>query len=151
MINPYGKPIKLPLRADDHRIWKAPPASSTDPTTWSSYAKANRSPVGHGLGFVLNGDGIICIDLDHCVVDGKLDADAAAFVKRFPKTYVEISPSGTGLHIWGFGTVIKGRKFMHGDLSVEIYGTGRYLTFTGTPFVKAPFADLSEGLIRLDR
>src|SRR5690606_40768293 len=35
-------------------------ASSTDPSTWSTYREAARSQVGDGLGFVL-GDGIACL------------------------------------------------------------------------------------------
>src|SRR5690606_14681874 len=45
------------------------PASSTDPSTWSTYREAARSKAGDGLGFVL-GDGIACLDIDHCL-DGQ--------------------------------------------------------------------------------
>src|SRR5690606_28454630 len=45
-------------------------ASSTDPRTWSTYTAAMRSNVGVGVGYVLAGDGIVCVDLDHCVTDG---------------------------------------------------------------------------------
>src|SRR5690349_1159463 len=42
-------------------------ASSTDPGTWSSYRQARASKVGVGVGFVLDGDGVVCIDIDHCL------------------------------------------------------------------------------------
>lgn len=42
-------------------------ASSTDPSTWSRYSEAAASGKGAGLGFVLNGDGVVCLDLDHCL------------------------------------------------------------------------------------
>ena len=40
--------------------------SVTDSQALSTYSEAKSSEDGDGLGFVLNGDGIICIDLDHC-------------------------------------------------------------------------------------
>src|SRR5690606_7470569 len=74
------------------------PASSTKSSTWSTYAAAVASRAGKGLGFAL-GDGIGCIDLDHCLVDGELAPWAQAILDACPPTYIEVSPSGTGLHI----------------------------------------------------
>jgi hypothetical protein len=65
-------------------------ASSTDPGTWSSYAKARRSTAGAGLGFVLNGDGIVCLDLDRCISEsGALSEGAATLLDLTGTTYVE--------------------------------------------------------------
>ena len=105
-------------------------ASSTDPCTWTRYAAAARSTVGTGLGFVLNGDGIVCIDIDHCLIDGAVSKWAQWIVDSCPHSYIEISPSGDGLHIWGRGDVIKGRRIKVPGGTVEIYGTGRYITVT---------------------
>jgi primase-polymerase (primpol)-like protein len=116
-------------------------ASSTNPATWTDYSKAVQSSQGDGLGFVLNGDGIICIDLDHCF-DGKPNAEAQALIDSLPKTYIEVSPSGTGLHIWGFAALEKGRRFSRNGLSVEVYPNGRYLTVTGKALNRAAFATL---------
>lgn len=41
----------------------------------------------------------ITIDLDHCIENGKLTDWAAEIVSHFKNTYIEISPSGTGLRI----------------------------------------------------
>lgn len=119
-------------------------ASSTDSRTWSPYEVAVASRVGDGLGFVLNGDGIACVDLDHCITDGVLEPWAQAIVDRTPATYVEVSPSGTGLHIFGFAHVGAGRNLG----GVEFYDRGRYMTVTGKRWGKAPrqLADIS-GLI----
>ena len=87
------------------------------------------SPVGVGVGFVLNGDGIVCLDLDHCL-DGGLSDLAARVLELAGPTYVEVSPSGDGLHVWGYGEIGRGRRVG----GVEAYGTGRYLTVTGKPF-----------------
>ncbi len=116
-------------------------ASSTNPATWSDYQTATAAMVGDGLGFVLNGDGIVCIDLDHCF-DGSPSAEAQAVIDSLPETYIEVSPSGTGLHIWGYANMDKGRRFTQNGLSVEVYPNGRYLTVTGKALTRARFAQL---------
>lgn len=132
-----GKPTKLPLQARVNRC-----ASSTDPATWASYSEtlkafAHRS--SDGIGFVLNGDGIIGVDLDHCLAGETLMAWAARLLKLAPTTYVEISPSGTGLRIFAHGDVPRGRVIPRPKGGqVEIYGSGRYLTVTGRRFADAP-------------
>lgn len=126
---------------------KVVPASSTDPATWSTYRTADRSTAGAGLGFVLSADDrLVCIDLDHAVVDGVLAPWARSIVDRAPGTYIEVSPSGTGLHIWGHGTVGRGRRLRRGVTAVEVYDRGRYITVTREPFEDAPstLADLSK-------
>lgn len=127
------------------------PASSTDPTTWSTYETAVGSNRGSGIGFVLNGDGIVCLDLDHCLVDGELVAWAADLLARCPRTFIEVSPSGDGLHVWGRGQVGRGRVHRRGAGQVEVYGTGRYITVTGVPWRGSvrELADLSSVIATL--
>jgi len=116
-------------------------ASSTNPLTWTDFQTASKSKEGQGLGFVLNGDGIVCIDLDHCF-DGKPNKEAQKLIDSLPNTYIEVSPSGTGLHVWGYATLEKGRRFSRNGLSVEIYPNGRYLTVTGQAITRAPLQEL---------
>ena len=122
-------------------------ASSTDPATWSSYREAKRSTVGVGLGFVLNGDGIVCLDLDHCVgPDGALSEGADVLVRLAGDTYIEVSPSGHGLHIWGYAPGLQcGRRVTFRGQPVEVYPSGRYMTVTGRPFAgfERPLGDVS--------
>ena len=115
-------------------------ASSTDAATWTTYANAKASSVGAGIGFVLNGDGIACIDLDHCIgPDGTLASWAAVILAGLPATYTELSPSGTGLHVWGHASVGRGRKIRRTDgACIELYDRGRYVTVTGKPWGGAP-------------
>lgn len=117
-------------------------ASSTYEGSWSSFREAAKSQSGVGVGFVLNGDGIVCIDIDHCVVDGKLAEVAAAIVERCQGTWVEISPSGAGLHVWGRADLAKGFR----RNGVEVYPNGRYIAVTGKSWMNAPLvlADISE-------
>lgn len=122
-------------------------ASSTDVRTWCDYRTASSSKAGVGLGFVLNGDGVICLDVDHCLDErGEVAPWAGRLLERMPSTYVEVSPSGDGLHVWGHGRVMRGRRVPLDGGTVEIYGAGRYITVTGRRFGDAPasLADLSE-------
>lgn len=111
-------------------------ASSTDSATWSSYEAARNSERGTGLGFVLNGDGIACVDLDGVLVDGALDPRATEFLASLDSFYVEVSPSGSGIHAWVDGGSPDGRKVFTLDngLKVEWYSDARYLTVTGKRF-----------------
>ncbi|MET7939622.1 bifunctional DNA primase/polymerase [Streptomyces sp. NPDC005302] len=130
-------------------------ASSTDPRTWSTHADAVSSTAGVGLGFVLSeDDDIVCLDLDHCLnpLTGQLAPWAAAIVRDAGTTYVEVSPSGDGLHIWGRADVRHGRKLRRPDgTAVEIYGTGRYIAMTGRRHGSSPsiLADLSAVVSKL--
>lgn len=126
------------------------PASTTNSCTWSSYAEAERSSAGAGMGFVLDGDGIVCVDLDHCLIDGQLADWAVPILEGVPATYIEVSPSGDGLHVWGSGECPTGRRRRVPGGCVEVYGTGRYITITGRPWrgSRRRLADLSDYISR---
>jgi primase-polymerase (primpol)-like protein len=108
---------KVPLTATGRA------ASSTNPETWSRHSDAARSTAGVGVGFVLNGDGIICIDLDGCIdAAGSVTPAAMELVRLAGATYVEVSPSGRGLHIWGRADLTRGRLTSFKGQPVEIFG-----------------------------
>lgn len=107
-------------------------ASSTNASTWSSWHEASASPAGVGIGYVLAaGDGVVCVDLDHCIADGQVAPWARELLDRMPGTYVEISRSGDGLHIFGLGEMARGRKIRDGERRIEVYGRGRFIAVTG--------------------
>jgi len=107
-------------------------ASSTNPATWSTYSEARASEVGVGVGFVLNGDGIGVIDLDHCIDDGAVAPWAQAIIDANAGTFMETSISGTGVHIWGLLDSRPGRVIRDGR-NIEVYTTERYMAL-GLPF-----------------
>jgi predicted P-loop ATPase len=111
-------------------------AKSNDPETWSSFDKAvtsfeegNRA----GIGFVLNNDGLVGVDLDNCVDEnGTISPEAITFLKELQPGYCEYSPSRKGLRAVGYGdSLVKGINGSLNGLQVEMYSTGRYLTITG--------------------
>lgn len=114
-------------------------ASSTDPSTWASFAQANdlvasgRMGGFHGVGWVLSEKQtadcvVIGVDLDKCVVDGVI-AEWAWEIIRVLDSYTELSPSGQGVRIFIYAALPIGHRSRTG--SVEIYSWGRFLTVTG--------------------
>jgi primase-polymerase (primpol)-like protein len=105
-------------------------ASSTDPATWADFGDAVAAYNGggfDGVGFVFaKGGGLVGIDLDHCLEDGKIDETTNKLIAALG-SYTELSVSGTGLHIIVAATAKKG---IHRG-PVEIYPHGRYFTITG--------------------
>lgn len=126
-------------------------ASVTDPATWASLDAATASRVGDGVGFVVGG-GVGCVDLDDALDSlGRVRPEAQALLDAAPNTWVEVSPSGRGLHVWGLLPEGPGRVLVVGGQQVEVYSRDRYLTVTGNRFADAPLqlADLSEFVAQL--
>lgn len=110
-------------------------ASSTRSSTWTTFQRVRDSEVGTGFGFVL-GEGIGCIDLDHCVDKrtGAVLPWAQAIVDHYrPKAYMtERSLSGTGIHIFLPMSSAKGWRQPHPEGgSMEVYSRDRYIAVTG--------------------
>ena len=71
-------------------------ANVTKPATFTDFITAVAASVNYsGIGIRVS-NGIIGIDLDHCIKDGEVLPWALAIVQMFPQAYIEISPSGTG-------------------------------------------------------
>lgn len=119
-------------------------ASHSDPATWSSYdetisAHEANAPLKPNDSIVAMHDkryiGVVCGppwifgDIDHCVENGKItDSEIEAWVREL-NTYVEISPSGTGLRFILHGEPPYPQGHRKDD--VEIYSTKRWVTLTG--------------------
>ena len=93
-------------------------------TAYQAYQKGGFD----GIGFSLNAiEDLAGVDLDHCVKGGVIEPWALEIVSEL-KGYSEISPSGEGIRILGYGKLRRdGRK--KGD--IEMYDGRRYLTVTG--------------------
>jgi hypothetical protein len=121
-------------------------ASSTDAASWLTYedavALAEREKLA-GVGFVFAPDDGLCgIDLDHCrdAVTGAVQPWAQRVIERF-NSYTEISPSGTGVHIFVRATLPgpgKKRNRPDGVGAVEMYDRARYFTVTGQQLPGTP-------------
>ena len=114
-------------------------ASTAAPDTWSSFELTQtRYEEGErdGIGFVFNGDGIVGIDLDHCVVDGQPSDAAIAILTQAGCGYVEYSQSGTGLHAYGYCSDLKFkiRRGYFNGIKTEIYNSNGFFVVTGNVY-----------------
>ena len=125
------KPAKVPSNGGKRQV------STASPDDWLSWPEARQLYLSgdfEGVGVLISSlPGIVGIDVDHCLEDGAVKASAAEVVAAVEAmgSYVEVSPSGTGLRAFVRGTRPEGCKEKVGD--IEIYGPGstRYLTVTG--------------------
>ncbi len=107
--------------------------SATDPSTWGTLEQAVQAVNKYGLtgiGFVFTDNNfIVGTDLDNCrdPETGKTEQWAINIMKLM-NSYTEISPSGTGFHIFSEGKK-PGDKCRKGN--VEIYEKNRFFTVTG--------------------
>ncbi len=130
---------KRPIQTDGR------PASTTDPSTWTTYetALAAARRLGCGVGYVLD-DEEVCIDLDHALgEDGALTPEAAEIVAAM-RGWTEVSRSGRGIHVW-----VRGRKPAHAGsrrAGIEVYGGpgGRYIAVTGRVLIGCDVEDLPD-------
>src|SRR5215218_7513828 len=111
-------------------------ASSTDLMTWRTFSEALAAyeagePPYDGIGFVFcSADPFVGIDLDGCRdrETGAVEGWAQELISSVREGYIEISPSGTGIHVIVEGTV-RGGGMRKGK--VEMYGRDRFFTITG--------------------
>lgn len=128
------KPSKVPSNGR-HNL------SSNKPVDWLPSLGEARAVVERGfdgVGMLMSSckNPVVAFDLDNCL-DGSGDVIAeqeAAAALMALDSYVEISPSGTGLRGFAYGMTLGDCREKVGNL--EVYGKDsvRYVTVTGVPF-----------------
>jgi len=118
-----GKTVKVPVAP-----WKGHngPVSVTDPDNMENLNVAVdwARRLGLGIGFVFfRGAGIVGVDLDKL---GQLGVEAQDYIKK-AGSYCEYSPSGQGVHIYGYGELKRAIK----KAGIEVYNDSRFFTVTG--------------------
>lgn len=104
-----------------------------------------------GLGIRVDGK-TIAIDLDHCIEDEKLTKQAADIVSHFRNTYIEKSPSGTGLRIILFVAedyVYDKNTYYIKNGNIEVYvagATNRFVTITGDVYLENEICENMDSL-----
>lgn len=135
-----GRETKIPYNARTGEK-----AKSNDRATWCTFPEAAQkveSGKYKGVGFMLSDSPYVCVDLDHCLDGGEKEAWARGIVQMLGG-YVEVSQSGTGLHIFGRASVQRGRR---NDL-IEIYPDKRFIAMTGSIYEgHAAPADIQSGI-----
>lgn len=118
-----GRWAKIPYNVSGRYM-----AKSNDSSTWTSFPNVLKCldlKKYDGIGFMFTGSGITGIDIDHCLENGQISSHAQEIINKC-SSYTEISPSGTGVHIYVLGTIPSGFK-----TEIEMYCEGRYFTVTG--------------------
>lgn len=134
-----GKLDKLPVTWADFGDKKAGDVvSAHDATYWTdaetAALHAPRFDRGHGcgVGFVLTkADPFFFLDIDGALHDGQWSPLASDLCKTFAGAGVEVSVSGTGLHILGCysGELVHSKKNI--PLHLELYTSDRFIALTG--------------------
>jgi putative DNA primase/helicase len=122
-------------------------ASSTDPSTWTTFANAVHNMTlskTEGVGFVIHGAAqekkIVGFDLDGCrnPETGELTSWAQELMEEIG-SYTEITPSETGVRVWVIGDLPRGTRVFNLDpaagfgdkVKIEVFDCARYFTVTG--------------------
>lgn len=97
-----GKLDKLPVSTSGHVV------DAHDTANWmtadSACRFAEQFGEGYGVGFVLTADcKLFCLDIDNCLSPDRSGwtPKALELCGMFPGAAIEVSVSGSGLHIWG--------------------------------------------------
>lgn len=121
-------------------------ASTTLSATWATFEEAEKYYSDHpdidGIGYVFTeSNGVVGIDFDHCVKDGEITSEEIRELVERCTSYVEVSPSGTGIHMYvkGKWKETGGRKNnnLGNGMAVEVYPSARFFTVTGNAFGEA--------------
>jgi putative DNA primase/helicase len=129
--------------------WTKPPfqrngdlADSSDPRTWTTFDAVlatylESGTLFDGVGFEFGNTPFCGWDFDHCLHGDVIDPDFLPFIRQLD-SYVEISPSGTGVHVLALASLAKleGRKRgfptpEEPKRAIECYDSGRFFTVTG--------------------
>lgn len=137
-----SKGSKIPMQSTCRKS-----ASSTNPETWSDFETANKSVESgyyDGVGFVLDNNGIVIVDIDDCVDGGVPNSFAMDIIFKL-HSYTEISRSGTGIHIVCYGDIpfLGKNNFERG---IEIYKDSRYIIITGEEYLFNSLSNAQEGI-----
>lgn len=130
---PDGKTDKLPMCP------RGGMASTTDPTTWGTHHEAftawQAAPSEfHGIGFVFTErDPFYFLDIDGAYSPAAgWSLLAQELLGQMSGAAVEVSSSGTGLHIIGSYRAIPAHRCKNKHLHLELYHTERFVALTGT-------------------
>lgn len=132
------KPTKLPYNVNTGKL-----ASVNVASHWTTFDEAcsKAAESYSGIGLVLTeSDPYTILDLDFSLDETIINRQIKVF-NEF-NSYSELSPSGKGLHIVVKGMVKSGRR----RSNIEVYSSGRYITFTGNVYKNSPIYD-RQGLL----
>lgn len=126
-----GKTDKWPVDYRDGKVKVDPHNLEVQTDFDTALGVSQRLGNEYGIGFVFNDSNPFWfLDIDGALKDGQWSELAKTLCTTFAGCYVEVSPSGDGLHIFGTGG-IPPHKCKNARLALEFYHTARFGTVTG--------------------
>jgi archaellum biogenesis ATPase FlaH len=113
-------------------------ASTVDPLTWSTYKEIIEASQNMGIVFMPD-QLLLGIDLDHCLNENIIVHEQKESIAQLvieANSYTEISPSGTGLHLY-LSLTAPLKLIANKHEPYECYTSGRYFTVTNNPYKEA--------------
>lgn len=125
-------------------------ASTVNPADWSGYDAAAQFAASHGMagvGFVFTeSDPFFFLDVDKALHDGQWSQLAQELCARFAGAAIEVSQSGTGLHIFGTYQQRPSHRNKNTPLGVELYTAERFVALTGSGAIGSAAAPMDAAL-----
>lgn len=146
-----GKMDKLPV---DHRtlnVYTSDANWQTDPAATTTFENASKLAAlcgtDHGVGFFFKpNDPFFFLDIDNCLQGANWSPVAMDLMTRLPGAAVEVSQSGTGLHIFGSMSRQIEHSCKNSTYDTELYTSGRFVALTGDRAVGSASTDCTAGL-----
>jgi primase-polymerase (primpol)-like protein len=136
-----GEQKKVPVMSDGSSVWRIDPTDTSSCTDFdgaydrlhASKDELSQSESADGLGFVLSDEHyVVGYDLDDCfdATSGEISELALEIVNEL-SSFTEVSPSGTGLHVYARGALDETYQNKNDEQGLEVYQSDRFFTFTG--------------------
>ena len=133
----HNAPPKAPFNPQSVLAGRLTAAKAGIKETWGNYnasVECVSRGFAEGIGFQFEGNSLYGVDLDKIMDNHDLLIPEAFSIVKSLNSYTEISPSGTGLHIFVFAPDANITRHRKKDHFLEIYNEGRYFTVTGNVF-----------------
>lgn len=136
-----GKVDKLPIDHRTGRVMERDTDWQNDPGAWadaqSAIARAQQLGPNYGVGFLFrNDDPFFFVDIDGALQsDGQWSDVALDLCHQLAGAAVEVSQSGTGLHVIGTARHFPEHGCKNAAHGLELYTGGRFVALTGAKAV----------------
>lgn len=129
------KAKKLPVNPHTLQAFSKDSNWQEDPSTWATFEVASAAAQLSGLNvgfFFTHRDPFFFVDIDGALVDGNWSPFAMEMCTAFQGCAIEVSQSGTGLHIFGRGVAPENHRCRDDKIGIEFYTEGRFVALTGS-------------------